>query len=83
MNMTCSLSFTSGKVDELEKVTHELKQKLTGEPDFFFNIRDDFCMFNQLRSFVRKDQEIIRDYICANGPFEDDISQYLKKCRDV
>jgi hypothetical protein len=32
--MTCSLSFTSGKVDELQKVTQELKQKLTGEPDF-------------------------------------------------
>jgi hypothetical protein len=34
--MTCSLSVTSGKVDELEKVTKELKQKLTGEPDFYF-----------------------------------------------
>jgi hypothetical protein len=45
--MTCSLSFTSGKVDELEKVTQELKQKLTGEPDFFFNIKDDLCMLHQ------------------------------------
>jgi hypothetical protein len=41
--MICSFSFISGKVDELEKVTQELKQKLTGEPDFFFDIRDDFC----------------------------------------
>jgi hypothetical protein len=74
--MACSLYFTSGKVDELEKVTQELKQKLTGEPDFFFHIKDDLCMLNRLRTsnvhFIRQDHEIIRYYICANGALEDD-----------